>query len=226
MVYEPAPVPVSDEPVLPLHQIVENSGPYYATQPLQFHEAVYYTVVSFTTVGYGDIVPHSSAGQAVVVIMLCWSFLQVRSRCRSLGPMIVCAMTRVSVSVQSRYLCLAVVLPSLSQNPRQRSCVLDGPFQSDPHGRVTVRQDFGGQFQVRVRRCEEHGPLPCGARVRLRQGNKVHGEDVVAAVASVVSVMLWYLFRRIDVAACERVSPSQIVALPGHGCALCPVCML
>ena len=38
--------------------------------PLSFHVAVYFIVVTITTVGFGDVVPVTIAGQIIIVCML------------------------------------------------------------------------------------------------------------------------------------------------------------
>eukprot|EP00741_Cyanophora_paradoxa_P023071 tig00021537_g22281.t1 len=39
--------------------------------PIAFHEALYFVVVSISTVGYGDYVPDTAAGQLLTVLLLC-----------------------------------------------------------------------------------------------------------------------------------------------------------
>ena len=38
---------------------------------ISFHDALYFTVVTFTTVGYGDIRPESPAGRMLIVVLIC-----------------------------------------------------------------------------------------------------------------------------------------------------------
>ncbi len=78
--YERAPTHTHTRvaPSLPGDQIVENSYYFYSREPLAFHTSVYFVIVSITSTGYGDISPKSDTGQAVVIFMLAWSFVQVR----------------------------------------------------------------------------------------------------------------------------------------------------
>lgn len=39
--------------------------------PLQFHETVYFLVVTLATVGYGDLHPTSAAGQITITLAIC-----------------------------------------------------------------------------------------------------------------------------------------------------------
>mmetsp|Transcript_30427 Transcript_30427/g.40183 ORF Transcript_30427/g.40183 Transcript_30427/m.40183 type:complete len:1177 (+) Transcript_30427:302-3832(+) len=41
---------------------------------LQFHDAFYFTVVTFSTVGYGDISPGGTLGRIMIVLVICLSF--------------------------------------------------------------------------------------------------------------------------------------------------------
>ena len=59
-------------------QIIENQAGLW-DPPLEFFTSVYYVVVSFCTVGYGDIAPRSTAGRVMVIFMLAWSFVMVRT---------------------------------------------------------------------------------------------------------------------------------------------------
>ena len=59
-------------------QIVENESGLWGPVMLEFHDTVYYCIVSFTTVGYGDLAPKSVAGRLIVIVMLSWSFITVR----------------------------------------------------------------------------------------------------------------------------------------------------
>ncbi|KAE9146556.1 hypothetical protein PF001_g8566 [Phytophthora fragariae] len=52
-------------------QILEES--YYTDQgldPLEFHQAMYFVFVTLSTVGYGDISPHTTAGQFFVIFII------------------------------------------------------------------------------------------------------------------------------------------------------------
>ncbi|KAG6587060.1 uncharacterized protein IUM83_02856 [Phytophthora cinnamomi] len=52
-------------------QILEES--YYTDQnldPLQFHQAMYFVFVTLSTVGYGDISPHTTGGQFFVIFII------------------------------------------------------------------------------------------------------------------------------------------------------------
>ena len=61
---------------LPCAQIVENASGLWPER-FEFHTCVYYIVVSFCTVGYGDIAPKSDLGRMLVILMLGWSFVKV-----------------------------------------------------------------------------------------------------------------------------------------------------
>lgn len=39
--------------------------------PLQFHETVYFLVVTLATVGYGDLHPTTAAGQITITLAIC-----------------------------------------------------------------------------------------------------------------------------------------------------------
>jgi len=46
------------------------SGVEHASQHLSFQEGVWFAIETVTTVGYGDIVPHTEAGRAVAVVVM------------------------------------------------------------------------------------------------------------------------------------------------------------
>ena len=70
--------------LLPSHsfQIVENQSGRWP-EPLEFHDCVYFIIVSFCTVGYGDVTPQSTLGRITVIVMLSWSLIVVRPGART-----------------------------------------------------------------------------------------------------------------------------------------------
>ena len=54
-------------------------------EPLEFHDCVYFIIVSFCTVGYGDVTPQSTLGRITVIVMLSWSFIAVRPEVSDTG---------------------------------------------------------------------------------------------------------------------------------------------
>ena len=52
-------------------------------QVLSFSESIYFSIVSISTVGYGDIVPHSSVARLLASIEVVCGFMLPCSACRS-----------------------------------------------------------------------------------------------------------------------------------------------
>lgn len=44
---------------------------------LHFHDALYYTVMTFTTVGYGDVAPEGVVGRLVMLVIISVTFVLV-----------------------------------------------------------------------------------------------------------------------------------------------------
>eukprot|EP01038_Epipyxis_sp_PR26KG_P006416 gene6416-8833_t len=60
----------------------------YDNQPYEFHTWIYYTVVTFATVGYGDITPVSTLGRLYIMIMICLAIIAVPSLSQQLVDML------------------------------------------------------------------------------------------------------------------------------------------
>mmetsp|Transcript_12783 Transcript_12783/g.44411 ORF Transcript_12783/g.44411 Transcript_12783/m.44411 type:complete len:1137 (-) Transcript_12783:29-3439(-) len=58
------------------------------TSRMQFHDALYFTIVTFTTVGYGDISPGNDAGRLFCLVVICVAFIVVPAECNKLLELI------------------------------------------------------------------------------------------------------------------------------------------
>eukprot|EP00639_Heterosigma_akashiwo_P010121 CAMPEP_0206368240 /NCGR_PEP_ID=MMETSP0294-20121207/4557_1 /ASSEMBLY_ACC=CAM_ASM_000327 /TAXON_ID=39354 /ORGANISM="Heterosigma akashiwo, Strain CCMP2393" /LENGTH=560 /DNA_ID=CAMNT_0053814713 /DNA_START=127 /DNA_END=1806 /DNA_ORIENTATION=+ len=56
-------------------------------QRLEFHDALYFTVVTFSTVGYGDISPGDRNGRLMIVLVICLSLYLVPKQMNSLNAL-------------------------------------------------------------------------------------------------------------------------------------------
>lgn len=53
-----------------LSLILFGSAVFETVEDLLFHEALYFTIITFTTVGYGDIAPQTTYARMTVIVML------------------------------------------------------------------------------------------------------------------------------------------------------------